>query len=175
MKEDDPLYVAGKSLAERMGIPFNFILVNRYKDGDDALSHHADDERDLAPGVPIVILSVGASRTMEFKRKVKKKSRKRTRPQSEGGDTNTNKDTMRAGKTRDSGHKRENGGTIRMLLNHGDVLVMAGTTQQLYTHAIPRPNKSRREEPMPFAYECNGVTVTTKCRYSLTLREMVQR
>ncbi|KAG8521228.1 DNA oxidative demethylase ALKBH2, partial [Galemys pyrenaicus] len=42
------------------GQTFNFVLVNRYKDGCDHIGEHRDDERELAPGSSIASLAHGS-------------------------------------------------------------------------------------------------------------------
>jgi alkylated DNA repair dioxygenase AlkB len=49
-------------LARATGTRFNYVLCNRYPDGDAALGWHADDEHDLVPGAPIASISLGAER-----------------------------------------------------------------------------------------------------------------
>lgn len=51
------------------GQTFNFVLVNRYKDGHDHIGEHRDDERELAPGSPIASVSFGACRDFFFRHK----------------------------------------------------------------------------------------------------------
>ncbi|XP_046496497.1 DNA oxidative demethylase ALKBH2 [Equus quagga] len=51
------------------GKTFNFVLVNRYKDGRDHIGEHRDDERELAPGSPIASVSFGACRDFFFRHK----------------------------------------------------------------------------------------------------------
>ncbi|KAM4710040.1 DNA oxidative demethylase ALKBH2 isoform 1-T2 [Discoglossus pictus] len=41
---------------------FNFVLINRYKDGNDHIGEHRDDERELVPHSPIASVSFGACR-----------------------------------------------------------------------------------------------------------------
>lgn len=48
------------------------VLVNRYKDGTKSVAMHSDKENNLAPGVPIASLSVGAVRDFVVKRATKK-------------------------------------------------------------------------------------------------------
>jgi len=53
------------ALAERIGLPWNAVLVNYYRDGRDSVGWHADDERELGPGpddVAIASLSFGSAR-----------------------------------------------------------------------------------------------------------------
>jgi alkylated DNA repair dioxygenase AlkB len=49
------------------GRPFNSLLLNLYRDGRDAMGWHADDEPELDPGAPIASLSLGATRTLRFR------------------------------------------------------------------------------------------------------------
>ena len=46
------------------GCPFNGVLVNWYENGLHYIGPHSDDERQLAPGAPILSLSLGATRTL---------------------------------------------------------------------------------------------------------------
>lgn len=50
------------ALSEAHGVRFNFALANLYPDGQAGIAAHADDERDIAPGSPIVGVSLGAAR-----------------------------------------------------------------------------------------------------------------
>jgi DNA oxidative demethylase len=43
-------------------VPFNFALVNRYKDGSNSVGLHKDDERDLMVKAPIASVSLGEPR-----------------------------------------------------------------------------------------------------------------
>ena len=52
---------------------YNFVLVNRYKDGNDKMGDHKDDEKELDPNVPIASLTFGAERDFIFKHQNKKK------------------------------------------------------------------------------------------------------
>ncbi|GBL79916.1 DNA oxidative demethylase ALKBH2 [Araneus ventricosus] len=47
---------------------FNYVLINRYKDGYDKIGSHKDNEKDMDPDSAIVTFSFGAERTMIFKR-----------------------------------------------------------------------------------------------------------
>jgi len=57
---------AAADLLERVrrtvGLPFNHLLVNRYRDGADSMGLHADDEPELGPDPVVATLSLGASR-----------------------------------------------------------------------------------------------------------------
>ncbi|CAL1296185.1 unnamed protein product [Larinioides sclopetarius] len=47
---------------------FNYILINRFKAGQDKIGSHRDNETDMDPNSSIVTFSFGAERTMIFKR-----------------------------------------------------------------------------------------------------------
>ncbi|XP_063310755.1 DNA oxidative demethylase ALKBH2 isoform X1 [Pelobates fuscus] len=49
------------------GHTFNFVLINRYKDGNDHIGEHRDDEKDLVPHSPIASVSFGACRDFIFR------------------------------------------------------------------------------------------------------------
>lgn len=52
-----------KALAiARTGQSFNSLLINRYRDGNDSIGLHADDEKELGENPYILSLSVGATR-----------------------------------------------------------------------------------------------------------------
>ncbi|GBN78008.1 DNA oxidative demethylase ALKBH2 [Araneus ventricosus] len=48
---------------------FNYVFINRYKDGIDTLGIHRDDEKDMDATSPIVTFSFGAPRDIIFRRK----------------------------------------------------------------------------------------------------------
>ncbi|KAF2358126.1 Alpha-ketoglutarate-dependent dioxygenase AlkB-like [Trinorchestia longiramus] len=48
------------------GYKYNFVLVNRYKDGKDKMGEHKDDEKELDAGVPIASVSLGQPRHFYF-------------------------------------------------------------------------------------------------------------
>ncbi|OCU01845.1 DNA oxidative demethylase ALKBH2 [Xenopus laevis] len=51
------------------GHSFNFVLINRYKDGNDHIGEHRDDEKELVPQSPIASVSFGAYRDFIFRHK----------------------------------------------------------------------------------------------------------
>lgn len=64
-----PLLLEIKNTVEVLtGLEFNFVLVNRYANGDSCIGQHKDDESDLEENSPICSLSFGETRTMVFKR-----------------------------------------------------------------------------------------------------------
>lgn len=80
---------------------FNSVLLNRYRDGDDSMGYHADDEPELGMNPIIASLSLGGSRTFVLRHE-------------------------------SSGEKR------RYELGHGSLLIMAGTLQHHWKHALPK-------------------------------------
>ena len=59
---------AARRLLERVradaGAPFNHVLVNRYRTGEDSMGLHADDEPELGPDPVVATLSLGATRRL---------------------------------------------------------------------------------------------------------------
>ena len=59
---------------EQLGSHFNSVLVNVYRTGEDWIGQHSDDERTLDKDAGVVIVSIGAERTMIFKDKTTKET-----------------------------------------------------------------------------------------------------
>jgi len=51
------------------GQPFNGVLLNRYRDGQDSMGWHSDDEASLGRDPVIASLNLGAARRFDFRRK----------------------------------------------------------------------------------------------------------
>jgi alkylated DNA repair dioxygenase AlkB len=82
---------------------FNSVLVNRYRDGQDSVGYHADDEPELGLNPVVASVSLGVARRFVL------------RP------------------------KRPSAGEPRSLeLGHGRLLVMGGSFQHRYRHALPK-------------------------------------
>jgi alkylated DNA repair dioxygenase AlkB len=63
-----PSVLALKSRAEaQSGTLFNSVLINRYRTGMDSMGWHADKERELGPEPVIASLSLGTTRTFDFR------------------------------------------------------------------------------------------------------------
>ena len=54
-------------LCGELGIAFNSVLANRYRDGRDAMGWHRDDEPELGPRPVIASVSLGATRRFRLK------------------------------------------------------------------------------------------------------------
>jgi alkylated DNA repair dioxygenase AlkB len=87
---------------------FNSVLANLYRDGNDSMGWHSDDEPELGEQPLIASLSLGAERGFRLRRKLPR------------------------------GVRAMPDDTIRLLLPHGSLLRMAGQTQRLYRHDLPK-------------------------------------
>ncbi|GFS57916.1 DNA oxidative demethylase ALKBH2 [Nephila pilipes] len=68
--ETCPIVMDLKECVESItGESFNFVLLNRYKDGTEHMGEHRDDEKELVPKAPIASLSFGQIREFIFKHK----------------------------------------------------------------------------------------------------------
>ncbi|MDQ3617682.1 MAG: alpha-ketoglutarate-dependent dioxygenase AlkB [Pseudomonadota bacterium] len=92
-------------LAGELGVAFNSVLANLYRDGRDAMGWHSDNEAELGTSPVIASLSLGATRRFMLK------------------------------------HRAEPARKLVLELPHGSLLVMSGTTQKHYRHALPRTAK----------------------------------
>jgi len=91
-------------LVARTGLPWNAVLANYYRDGNDSVGWHSDDERELGPeldDIAIASLSLGATRRFVMRHRA-------------------------------SGERRA------FDLGDGSLLVMRGTTQRHWRHALPK-------------------------------------
>lgn len=58
-----------EKLKEKMSIIFTSVLVNLYRDGNDSVAWHADDEEELGENPIIASISLGATRSFKLKHK----------------------------------------------------------------------------------------------------------
>jgi alkylated DNA repair dioxygenase AlkB len=63
-------------LAERLGLCFNSVLCNLYRDGQDSMGWHSDNEPELGPRPAIASISLGGERCFQLKPRAE--TRKRT-------------------------------------------------------------------------------------------------
>ena len=87
---------------------FNSVLANLYRDGSDSMGWHSDDEPELGERPVIASLSLGAERYFRLRRKLPR------------------------------GVRALPDDTLRLPLPHGSLLRMAGETQRLYRHDLPK-------------------------------------
>ncbi|MGZ5050704.1 MAG: alpha-ketoglutarate-dependent dioxygenase AlkB family protein [Methylobacter sp.] len=95
-----------EKVEQQCGCGFNSVLVNLYRDGNDSMGCHADDEKELGLNPVIASLSLGDERLFKLHHK----------------------------KTKDK---------LDIVLGHGDLLVMAGTLQHHWMHAVPKTKKPK--------------------------------
>ncbi|XP_058014879.1 DNA oxidative demethylase ALKBH2 [Ahaetulla prasina] len=91
---------------------FNFVLINRYKDGRDHMGEHRDDERELVPRSPIASVSFGACRDFIFRHGASrgKIASRRIAP-------------------------------VKLQLDHGSLLMMNFPTNHYWYHSLPSRKK----------------------------------
>lgn len=71
-----PVLLELKQMVEAYtGLSFNSVLLNLYRNGDDAMGWHRDNEKELGQNPEIVSLSFGAPRNMRFKHAVNKEKK----------------------------------------------------------------------------------------------------
>ena len=109
------------ALEQLTGWRFNSLLLNRYRDGRDAMGWHADDEPELDPAAPIASLSLGAARDFRL--------RPRPRPAT----------------ALSSAHSGAPAKPFNLELAHGDLLLMEPPTQLWWQHALPRRLRLQQE------------------------------
>jgi len=57
------------AISQRLGVHFNAVLANLYRDGSDTMGWHSDDEAELGPDPIIASLTLGAERSLKFRPK----------------------------------------------------------------------------------------------------------
>ena len=64
-----PLLQIKQKIEPLVDTQFNGVLLNLYRDGQDYMGWHSDDEKDLAKGAAIASLSLGETRRFIFRRR----------------------------------------------------------------------------------------------------------
>jgi len=59
-------------LNKRLGVRTNMLLVNWYRDGEDYISMHSDDEKQVKLNTPVITVSFGVTRDFVLKNKTTK-------------------------------------------------------------------------------------------------------
>lgn len=88
---------------------FNFVLVNRYENGNEYMGEHRDDEADLNKYAPIASVSFGQERDFVFRHKDTR------------GRTKTRADLK----------------PLKISLTNGSLLVMNHPTNEFWYHSLP--------------------------------------
>jgi alkylated DNA repair dioxygenase AlkB len=74
-----PILLSIKSKIETLaGHQFNGVLLNYYRNGDDSMGWHADDEKELGTNPVIASLSFGASRNFQMQHRFQKSTPKQS-------------------------------------------------------------------------------------------------
>jgi alkylated DNA repair dioxygenase AlkB len=97
--------------------PFNAALLNLYRDGNDSVGWHSDNEKELGARPVVATLSLGAERRFDL-RPCRKSS-------NQVGTQVANKARIRRK-------------TSHLYLPHGSLLIMAGDTQNHWQHRVAR-------------------------------------
>lgn len=74
----------GKHLQEILGHAFNSVLLNQYRDGNDSVSWHSDDEKELGHDPVIASLSLGCERRLDLKHRTRRDLKKLSLPLTDG-------------------------------------------------------------------------------------------
>lgn len=69
---EGPIGELNERISSLVGVRFNHVLLNRYRDGMDNMGMHADDEPELGRDPVIAALSLGASRKFALRHKRRK-------------------------------------------------------------------------------------------------------
>ena len=94
---------------------FNSVLVNCYRDGQDSVAWHSDDEPELGNNPIVASLSLGADRQFQLRHKNYKQQVQHAQ----------------------SGQYKQN-----ICLSNGDLLLMHGNMQHCWQHQIPKTKKA---------------------------------
>lgn len=112
-----PLMLSIKQEVEALtGRVFNSALLNLYRDGNDSVSWHADDEKELGPRPIIASLSLGESRQFCLKEK----------------------NNLKNGLYITTSKKAEKKPLLKLNLEHASLLVMGAGVQPHWLHALPK-------------------------------------
>ncbi|XP_030023472.1 DNA oxidative demethylase ALKBH2-like [Manduca sexta] len=108
-----PVLALREFLLAIKGIKYDFVLVNKYRDGNDHMGEHRDNEPDLDPEYPIASISLGQERTFVLKHRDARKSGKDKRVMP----------------------------TVKINLENGSVLMMNPPTNEFWYHSLPTRKK----------------------------------
>jgi alkylated DNA repair dioxygenase AlkB len=104
-------------LSEDFGLEFNSVLANAYRDGQDSMGWHSDDEPELGPEPIIASVSLGAARAFRWREKSTGKS---------------------VGQSAGRAAERAAGRSAGMELQSGSLLLFGGEFQQHFQHSLPK-------------------------------------
>jgi len=116
-----------------LGEPFRTAGLCLYRDGRDSVAWHGDTTgRGSTEDTMVAILSLGAARPLLL----------RPRGGNRAGASRGGNRAGSDGAGSDGGSDGARGDTLRYHLGHGDLLVMGGSCQRTWEHAIPKSARS---------------------------------
>jgi alpha-ketoglutarate-dependent dioxygenase alkB family protein 2 len=113
------------NLNSDLGRQYNFVLINRYEDGNQYIGPHSDDERDLIEDYTIAGISLGAERNIVF-----------TKGYTIKKETNTKSITNWFHNEKHDELPDE----YKLKLENGSLFVMYQPTNKKWKHSIPKVN-----------------------------------
>jgi alkylated DNA repair dioxygenase AlkB len=121
-----PMPASVRALSKRLeadiGSSFPTCLLNLYRDGNDSVSWHSDNERELGKNSTIAAVSLGSARTFQLKHRRERPSR-----------------------------------IVSITLQPNSLLIMAGETQSLWVHRVPKePHLSGERMSLTFRPHTGG-------------------
>ncbi|GAA3102259.1 alkylated DNA repair dioxygenase AlkB [Kribbella aluminosa] len=117
--------------ADELGEPFRTAGLCFYRDGKDSVAWHGDRiGRGNHEDTMVAILSVGEPRVLALRPRPGNASDRTHGGGNEGTHGGGNEDTRGGGQVV--------GSTVRYPLGHGDLIVMGGSCQRTWEHAIPK-------------------------------------
>ena len=69
-----PILEAARRVIDRLGVPFNSVGLNLYRDGRDSVAPHSDHLNEIRKAFPIALVSLGAMRRMTIRAKAPPRS-----------------------------------------------------------------------------------------------------
>ncbi|XP_059061745.1 DNA oxidative demethylase ALKBH2-like [Achroia grisella] len=105
----EPVLALREYILKLKGIRYNFVLVNRYKNGLDHIGEHRDNEHELDANCPIASISLGQERDFVLK----------------------HKDARKTGKDKKAIPP------VKISLQHGSILLMNPPTNEIWYHSLP--------------------------------------
>lgn len=108
------------------GYKFNSALVNYYRNGEDSVSWHADDEAELGEDPVIASVSLGQTRSFSLKRQ-------------------KNRKIFLAGMLKEKGNGNASFQRLNLPLKHGSLLIMGAGMQSHYVHSVPKDKNIQTE------------------------------
>ncbi|CAD0196560.1 unnamed protein product [Chrysodeixis includens] len=109
----EPVLALRDFLVALKGIKYDFVLVNKYKNGIDHMGEHRDNEPELDPTAPIASISFGQERTFVLKHRDARKPGKDKKPIP----------------------------PVKLELEHGSILLMNPPTNEIWYHSLPTRKK----------------------------------